>query len=604
MAAIDYNALQMWGWSPWDVSTPPPAGYRLKMVDGKYPTIEPIAGYAATVPQTISAYNNTLSDADYATRNAGVLNSYYQAINPAFTKVDAATLAAMPRAEQEKYVADYITNAQKARDLQDKQKSGGFWGGVGDFVTDPANLLALGTMGMIMPNVSGPIINDPTNWNSYLTALKNEGIGLAGVALAGATAGGSLGMLGGEAITMSEAIASGATMADLADMGFTAAQIAAAAPSIGSASISSATGLPSWMSSAATNAAVGGVKGGITSGISGQNWLDGLVSGTVNAGTKGLISGGVNAGLGSMGDWWSNDIPTEDYIPGTSGAYGGLTGNILQTLGTGTPGATPQGGGGMGWFDGLTGDTDSSDWITGLSDQSWGSGGGSWWDSINWGNLASSALGGIGNFATSPTGLGMIGSLVGANAQNNASGQATNALNQSLAAQQGMYNQQRADFAPYRAMGEAGVNDYVRFVNGQLPVQNTPAYQFGKNEIDRNMNRQLAARGRTNSSYGMESLGRAYGQLASNEYQNQYNRMLDPIKIGQGAAASTGQAAQTMSNNYGQAGLAQAGLTNQQGANSASLYSNLGALPMQYQNMQNTQQSNQNFMNYLQGLGR
>lgn len=125
------------------------------------------------------------------------------------------------------------------------------------------------------------------------------------------------------------------------------------------------------------------------------------------------------------------------------------------------------------------------------------------------------------------------------------------AQREALAYQERIYNQQREDFGPYREMGAQGVTNYNNFLANPTAYLNSPAYQWQQQQIDKNMNRQLSARGRSNSSYGMNSLANAYGELGTREYTNAYNRMLDPIKIGQGTAAAAGSNANAMMGAYG-----------------------------------------------------
>lgn len=198
-------------------------------------------------------------------------------------------------------------------------------------------------------------------------------------------------------------------------------------------------------------------------------------------------------------------------------------------------------------------------------------------------------------------GAGIAGSVLGSNAQDRASQRSADAQNRAIDLQERIYNQQRQDYQPYMDMGTQGIGAYNSFVNNPNAYLSTPAYQWQQQQIDKNMNRQLSARGRSNSTYGMNSLANAYGELGTREYQNAYNRMLDPIKIGQGAASAAGSAGQ----NYG--GAVQSGAYNlgniyaQQGNNQASLYGNLGAMPLNLYGAYNTMQNNAAMRDYLGG---
>ena len=154
-------------------------------------------------------------------------------------------------------------------------------------------------------------------------------------------------------------------------------------------------------------------------------------------------------------------------------------------------------------------------------------------------------------------------------------------LNQQLAIQQQMYDQSRADFAPYRESGVANLNqlntllgiggntgaaDYGRFAtadftNADFLANKDPGYGFRMSEGLKAVDRQAAARGGLISGNALKA-SQAYGQdMASQEYGNAFNRYqtirgntLQPFQMGaaagQSAAAMQGQA----NANFGSAG--------------------------------------------------
>jgi hypothetical protein len=97
----------------------------------------------------------------------------------------------------------------------------------------------------------------------------------------------------------------------------------------------------------------------------------------------------------------------------------------------------------------------------------------------------------------------------------------------------------------------------------------------------------------------MDSLSRAYGAAAGAEYDKQYGRLLDPIKIGSNAAQMTGSAGNTLSNAYGQTGQNQAQNATSLGQNNASFLVGLGSLPMSLYNTYQTQNQNQQYLDWL-----
>lgn len=154
-------------------------------------------------------------------------------------------------------------------------------------------------------------------------------------------------------------------------------------------------------------------------------------------------------------------------------------------------------------------------------------------------------------------------------AQRHAADKAAYEQELALGRQDAVYQQQREDFAPYREMGVQGVTDFNAFRTDPNAYLNSPAYAWKQKQIGNAMNRQLAARGRSNSDYGVDALANAYGNLGAQEYEAAYNRMLDPIKIGQGAAGATGQAGIAMMGNYGNYANNQGNLDLMQGLNQA-----------------------------------
>ena len=143
---------------------------------------------------------------------------------------------------------------------------------------------------------------------------------------------------------------------------------------------------------------------------------------------------------------------------------------------------------------------------------------------------------------------------------------------EALAFQKQMYEQTRADFAPYRESGVANLNqlntllgiggntgaaDYGRFAtadftNADFAANKDPGYAFRLSEGLKAVDRQAAARGGLISGNALKA-SQTYGQdMASQEYQNAFNRYqtvrgntLSPFQsgaaAGQSAAAMQGQ---------------------------------------------------------------
>jgi hypothetical protein len=151
------------------------------------------------------------------------------------------------------------------------------------------------------------------------------------------------------------------------------------------------------------------------------------------------------------------------------------------------------------------------------------------------------------------------------------------AANQANATQLQMYNQQRADLAPYAAAGLEAQNQLRSYLGlggdtsapgygkyagdfGTSDFTADPGYAFRLSEGLKGLNAQAAARGGMISGAALKA-AENYGQQAgSQEYQNAFNRyqtnrtnQLAPLQslMGSGQASAAGQAA--AAGNYGTA---------------------------------------------------
>jgi hypothetical protein len=124
-----------------------------------------------------------------------------------------------------------------------------------------------------------------------------------------------------------------------------------------------------------------------------------------------------------------------------------------------------------------------------------------------------------------------------------------------------MYNQTRADLAPYRDLGTyAGgvlqnrLTDLTSpIVMDQATLEATPGYQFNLNQGLKAATNSAAARGLGLSGAALKAAASYATGLADSTYQNQfnnavtnqsnaYNRLLALVQTGAGAGAQTGSA--------------------------------------------------------------
>lgn len=170
-----------------------------------------------------------------------------------------------------------------------------------------------------------------------------------------------------------------------------------------------------------------------------------------------------------------------------------------------------------------------------------------------------------------------IGSITGANKQAKAAQQAANtqaaASREATQIQKDMYDQTRADLMPYadagktsldQLMGQMGPDGYFNQTYTGQDIYNDPSYQFRLQQGQDAIQSGAAARGGLLSGATLKAL-QGYGQdMASQEYQNaynrfnadqtnQYNRLSNLVGVGQNAAAQQGnagaQTAQAVANN-------------------------------------------------------
>ena len=389
------------------------------------------------------------------------------------------------------------------------------------------------------------------------SALK--GLMSVGSAALGGMGTDGIGQLGGESISIGEAIKSGATASDLASMGFSAGDIALNLGGTTANSLSSVTGMSPGLSSAivkgGTGALTGSVKGGLTSG----NWGGGALSGLMNSGLNSAINTGVNSlsGLNSGGGGSMDEYNFDGYEPTYDFGYG--AGGLDTSL------------------DGLDGLNPAGD-----------SGGfGGWFDTADWGKIIPAAAG---------LGLGLYGQIsnnaaasAGRNALATASAAQQAGANNALQLQREQFEYQKRLNEPFYNKGLQGFDQYASAVTGKpgpdgkvwSPTE-TPAYQWQQQQMEKNTGRTLRSLGRANSTYGMNVMGDQNRNLAATEYDRQLGRLADLTNIARGGASSLTGASST----YG----ANAANTAVNSANNQANASQSGGL-MNQNNIYNNQQN-------------
>ena len=287
---------------------------------------------------------------------------------------------------------------------------------------------------------------------------------------------------------------------------------------------------------------------GTTLGDAGLGAMAGLgeTGGLIGLGDAGL---GAMAGLGEGAGGMTANILGESTIPQT---FLGEAANYLPQIGSegdwyggiGADGAVPSSIGNEGdWWTGMPSGTTEA-----AAGGGFGGGGstlgaiGDWLGKVTpgqWLNLGGQALG---------AGLGYFGANKAADAQEKAASDQQGLLKY-------MYDQNRADLAPWR---EAGVGALGNLVNLTTPGKQfdqmslDPGYQFRLSQGEQGINRAAASRGGYDSGGTLKALQRFGQDYASNEFGNVYNRNANLAGLGQTAVGQGVQAGQNYAQNAGE----------------------------------------------------
>lgn len=147
-------------------------------------------------------------------------------------------------------------------------------------------------------------------------------------------------------------------------------------------------------------------------------------------------------------------------------------------------------------------------------------------------------------FATAIAGIGgsIVNGIVGANAASNAASDEITAANQAItqnnqarnaadATQQGVYQQDEENLAPYQAAGSQAVSSLNGAAlpgqpNAQTVLAQDPGYQFRLDQANLALQRMEAAGGGVGSGGALKAAANYSQNLASGEYGNAYQRVM------------------------------------------------------------------------------
>jgi hypothetical protein len=106
-----------------------------------------------------------------------------------------------------------------------------------------------------------------------------------------------------------------------------------------------------------------------------------------------------------------------------------------------------------------------------------------------------------------------------------------------------MYNQSRADQAPWLQAGQQSLSQMLQMATGGFDssqLANDPGFQFRMEQGQRALERSASARGGLNSGAAMKSLARYSQGLASEEFGNRFNRLGAIAGMGHSSAQNLG----------------------------------------------------------------
>lgn len=187
----------------------------------------------------------------------------------------------------------------------------------------------------------------------------------------------------------------------------------------------------------------------------------------------------------------------------------------------------------------------------------------------------------MGLEALIPAGISLVGGMLGAGASRQAASQASDAATQASEQQaaqaakaEAQAERARQDLQPWRASGEQANNKLLDMMGlSGKPysyASEDPSYAFRLAEGQKQVDNSAAARGSTLSGGALKALQK-YGQgMASQEFQNSYNRLAGMSTQGQNAAAGQGGVAMQSGSNSMRFG-------EQQGANTRAAGDAYGA---------------------------
>lgn len=158
--------------------------------------------------------------------------------------------------------------------------------------------------------------------------------------------------------------------------------------------------------------------------------------------------------------------------------------------------------------------------------------------------------------------VGVAGSLI---ASNQASKASRGAANTAAQVQEDALAQQKAEAAPYTALGQAAIPKYEELLGlgkdgsaGALKtLRELPGYQFAKSEGISSTDAQLSAMGLGKSGNTLQAVDQYTTGLADQTYNSELANLRAPVQIGQSAASGVSADIGNTANNLANIGINQ-----------------------------------------------
>jgi hypothetical protein len=188
---------------------------------------------------------------------------------------------------------------------------------------------------------------------------------------------------------------------------------------------------------------------------------------------------------------------------------------------------------------------------------------------MTWGLTAVAAATVVG------AGVNYLSASAGADAVSDAADTAAGAQNNATNVANQQFNKQIELNQPFYDVGKGAIPDFQKMISGGYDMKESPAAQYELTKGTRAMNRALASRGLSGSGNAVNRLTELNQSVAAKDWQNQYLRILDALKLGTGASASMGNAGNTLTNTTQTAANNLSNIAMQQGNTQASLYAGI-----------------------------